>query len=237
MTEAAEVLIGSPKRETKRRKTVQGEQNQSINYDEAVTEAKQIIAQMDSSRWRMRLGELADKVEKAYGEARLKRFAAEIGIAACTLARCRSVFRAWQAKEAPAPKSYSVAQELQTHPNRFELVRKNPGMTKREARQHMRRLRKEGAQASFAVHQREELKRWFRAVVRHATEAVRDSQLVDGDVSPALRQSLRENIEPTLLPALRDGRDALIRLVEFLERLAEAEEEEPSEQLPAQAAE
>src|SRR5262249_34897845 len=85
MTEAAEVLIGPPKRETKRRKTVQGEQNQSINYDEAVTEAKQIIAQMDSSRWRMRLGELADKVEKAYGEARLKRFAAEIGIAACTL--------------------------------------------------------------------------------------------------------------------------------------------------------
>jgi hypothetical protein len=99
-------------------------------YEKAVAEAKEILAKIESSRERlMRVGELAANVEKLYGEQSLKRFAADIGMPACTLARCRSVFRAWAGKEAPAPVSFAVAQELQRHPDRFELVAENPNMT------------------------------------------------------------------------------------------------------------
>lgn len=203
-----------------------------IGYEEAVAQAKQIIAKTASCQ--MRLGELADKIEKGYGEQRLRRFAADIGIAACTLERCRSVFRAWE-NQAPAPKSYSVAQELQAHPHRFELIRNNPDMTKREARRIMRRLRTEQTQANFATHQREEQKRWFRAVIRHAGETLRDAAIADGEVSLELRQALRDIIEPTLLATLREAGSAVIRLADFLEQIAR--EEDPREQLLAEAAE
>jgi Subunit ChlI of Mg-chelatase len=86
-------------------------------------EGKKIVAQLNASRDRlMRLGELAAGVEKQYNEEKLKQFAKDIGIPFCTLARCRSVYRAWQGKEAPAPKSYAVAQELQAHPEEAGLA-------------------------------------------------------------------------------------------------------------------
>src|SRR4051794_10928722 len=120
----------------------------AIDYETAIAEGKEIVSKIESSRDRlMRLGELADEVGRGYGEGRLKRFASEIGIAACTLARCRSVFRAWP-KQAPAPKSYAVAQELQSHPNRLEIIGRNPDMTKREARQIRRRYDRERRPAS-----------------------------------------------------------------------------------------
>src|SRR5205823_3838698 len=86
-----------------------------IDYDAAVTEGKKIT--QDTERGWMRLGELADRIEPRYDNQTLKRFAADIGIAACTLERRRSVYRAWAEapKSAPAPISYTVAQELQTH--------------------------------------------------------------------------------------------------------------------------
>jgi hypothetical protein len=202
-------------------------------YEAAVAEGKEIIAQIDSSRDKLlRLGELADEVERGYGERRLERFAKEIGIAACTLARCRSVFRAWP-KEAPAPKSYAVAQELQAHPNRFDVIRQNPDMTKREARQIRRRHDRETRQASD--HLREEMKRWFRNVVRRAGEAIRDASVADGEVSPDLRRMTREAVEPKLLPTLREAAEALIRLADYLEQLTQ--EEEPREELTLKAVE
>jgi len=211
MTDALDVASVQPRRRTKA----------VIDYETAVAEGKQIIAKIDSSRDKLRLGELADQVGKGYGEGRLKRYAREIGIAACTLERCRSVFRAW-GKEAPAPKSYAVAQELQAHPDRVEIIRRNPDLTKREARQINRRRDRETRLASD--HLREENKRWFRNVVRRADEAVRDASVADSEVSPELRQAMREAIEPKLLPTLREGAEALNRLADFLEQLAQEEE-------------
>jgi hypothetical protein len=218
------------------RRSAPAEQKLAFDYAEAVAEAKEILAQMEGSRGRlMRLGELADKIEARYGEQSLKRFASEIGIAACTLARCRSVFRAWDEKGAPAPISYAVAQELQNHPDKFDLVRKNPNLTKREARKIMHRWRKEQVQADVNVHRREEWTRWFRAVVRHAGEARRDAAISDGRVSPELRQALSEIVEPKLLPVLREAGEALIRLAAYLERFTMPEE--ARELPPAEAAE
>jgi hypothetical protein len=204
----------------------------AIDYETAVAEGKEIIAEIDSSRDRlMRLGELADEVGSGYGEGRLKRFAKEIGIAACTLARCRSVFRAWP-KEAPAPKSYAVAQELQAHPNRLEIIRQNPDMTKRKAREIRRRHDRETRSAPD--HIREEAKRWFRNVVQRAGEAIRDADFADSEVSPNLRQATREAIEPMLLPTLREAAAALIRLAAYLEQLTQ---EEPREEVTLEAVE
>lgn len=200
-----------------------------VIYDQAVAEAKQIIADLESSRSPlMRLGELADQVIIVYGEGRLKRFADDIGMVACTLERCRSVFRAWRTKEAPAPVlSYSVAQELQAHPQRFELIKKKPDMTKREARSIMRRFRKE--QLSAADHLLAEQERWWRAVLLHASKVLQDAAVADGEISPALRQMLREVVQPLLLPNLREAGEALIKLAAFLKEIAN---DEPGEQLP-----
>jgi hypothetical protein len=217
-----------------RLQTVQTEAEPKIDYDAAVAEAKKIIARMETSQdRRMRLGELADQVEKSYGERKLERFAADIGMTACTLGRCRSVFRAWRTKKAPAPKSYSVAQELQTHPDRFELIRRNPNMTKHEARKIRHRLRKE--QQGTAGYLLEEQKRWFKAVVEHANAVLRAAAVLDSEVAPQVLQALREAIQPKLLPDLREAGKALIRFVPWFERVANGEA--PNVQLPDEGVE
>jgi hypothetical protein len=130
---------------------IAGGSNSDIDYDAAVREAKSILKQFSTGQ--MRLGELADKVQPKYGEQTLKRFAGEIGIAPCTLARYRSVYRAW-ADEIPAPGldslSYSVARELVPHPDRAKLIHDKPNITKRQAREIMREYREpsSGANAS-----------------------------------------------------------------------------------------
>jgi hypothetical protein len=205
----------------------------AIDYEKAVAEGKEILAKIDSNRDRlMRLGELADEIGRGYGEGRLKRFAKEIGIAPCTLARCRSVFRAWP-KEAPAPKSFSVAQELQAHPRRAEIIRQNPHITKREARQMRRRHDKETTSASD--HIGDNMRRWFRNVVRRSGEAIRDASVADGELSPQVRQATRDAVELKLLPTLREAAEALIRLAVYLEQLTG--EEEPRETVSLETAE
>jgi len=136
---------------------------EKVDYDRAVAEAKQIVGQVEKSEERlMRVGELAHKIEKDHGPHKFKKFAKDIGKAPCTLKRWLSTYRAWV--EAPAPpKCWSVAQDLQAHPRRFDLIRQHPEMTKSEARKMMRQFKKEQAQANPASHLRENMKRWWRA--------------------------------------------------------------------------
>src|SRR5262249_26188247 len=110
-----------------------------IKYDVAVREGKEIIA--NEKRGQMRLGELADKLEPKYADRTLAKFAAEIGIAACTLERHRSVYRAWKENPAPGPGSYSVLRALQDHPDRRDIVKNNPDLTQAEARNQSRNQR------------------------------------------------------------------------------------------------
>src|SRR6516165_10066583 len=113
----------------------------TIPYDKAVREGQAILAKIDDAeRGQLRLGELAHKLEKKYGDRTLAKFAAEIGVAKCTLDRYQTVYRAWEGKLAPGPisTSYAVLRELQTHPDRAQIIRKNPNLTKREAHERMR---------------------------------------------------------------------------------------------------
>jgi anthranilate/para-aminobenzoate synthase component I len=219
--------------------TVATEPSQTINYDDAVREGKQILADIDSKQDRlMRLGQLADAVETRYGEHKLKDFAKAIGIARCTLERCRSVYRAWAGNEAPAPKSYAVAQELQSHPDRFAIIRENPHLTKRAARKlrHEHRRREEAAARARDDWHREHSRRWFKSMIEHAQELIRDGELAqpENKLLEPLRSSTRAAIQPELLPTLRAAGKAAIRLADFLERLAaEDPKEGPAQETAA----
>lgn len=189
-----------------------------IPYDEAVTEAKQIIAAIESSE--MRLGELADRLEPKYGEQTLTRFAKEIGIAVCTLERRRSVYRAYKEIPAPAPKSFAVAQELAAHPDRAEIITNNPNLKKSEARKLMKAWRQKDQQEKTSDDwQLEDTRRWFKDLVTRANDAIADGELSETHhLDPAKRQILREVVEPTLVPILREGGAAWIKLADFLKR-------------------
>jgi hypothetical protein len=116
----------------------------TIAWDDAVDEAKEILARIEAAEQsNMRLGELAAKVETKYKDHTLAKFAKAIGRSACTVARWRDVYRAWNpapGRELPSA-SYAVLRELATHPKREELVRENPKMTKMQASKEMRDYR------------------------------------------------------------------------------------------------
>lgn len=123
------------------------EPTDTIGYDTAVREGKEIVLEIEAAeRGQLRLGELADNLEPKYGDRTLAKFAAEIGVGSkCTLDRYRTVYRAWAGKLAPGPNlvpQYAVLRELATHPEREQIIRQNPNLTKREARDKMRALKR-----------------------------------------------------------------------------------------------
>jgi hypothetical protein len=114
-----------------------------IPYDRAVREGKEIVLKIETtaSQGQLRLGELADKLEPKYGDRTLAKFAKEIDVAACTLRRYRDVYRAYPNICAPGRKcypAYTALRELATHPDREEIIHKDPNITKREAHSLMR---------------------------------------------------------------------------------------------------
>jgi hypothetical protein len=129
---------------TRKQSTTATAQQATIAWDDAVGEAKEILARIEAAEQsNMRLGELAAKVETKYKDHTLAKFAKAIGRPACTVARWRDVYRAWNpapGRELPSA-SYAVLRELATHPKREELVRENPKMTKVQASKEMRDYR------------------------------------------------------------------------------------------------
>jgi hypothetical protein len=124
---------------------------------------------------------LADKVETKYDDRTLAKFAAEIGVAACTLARYRDVYRAWKDTAICAPgrdsvSSYTVLRELAAHPDREKIFQTNPNITKREAHRLMRELK--GAEVEQQQEEQEndwrkDNRRWFRELYNHTVEVSR----------------------------------------------------------------
>jgi hypothetical protein len=109
----------------------------AIPYDEAV-KGKEIVANISGKQWA--LGDLAADVGDAYGVIRLEQFAKDINFhgAPCTLGRYRDVCRAWP-KNRPRARFFSSAKILATHPGRWEIVERNPEISKREASELMRK--------------------------------------------------------------------------------------------------
>jgi hypothetical protein len=221
----------------------------------AVTEARQILARENAGWWR--LGELADNVVAVYGEKKLDKFAKEIGIAACTVGRHRSVYRAWyrEGTEAPGPESlptsYAVARELQAQPDRFDQIEANPNMSKREARDI--RLMREGKgrtqkeKGKTAAWLRNNIERQIKLIfqlVNKINRAVKIEATAE-TTGQELKEIYREVVGPSraLLPTGRDAGVGLIKFFEYLETVLdededaepEPDEEEPEEEEPAQS--
>jgi hypothetical protein len=213
---------------------------ESINYDAAVTEGKAIVAKIEEAeRGQLRLGELADMVETRYSDRTLAKFAVDLGVAKCTLDRYRTVYRAWKDILAPGAKipPYTVLRELATHPDRAEIIEKDPAITKREACQLVRR---EKATAEEDQQEKQESgwlkqnRKWFKDLVTQASEVSRIATTVDLDACTTKQlEDLRDAIEPNLL---RQVRSAGLLLRETADRLAEiCELDENYDPIPGEA--
>ena len=203
-----------------------------INYDEAVREGRKILARIeDAERDQLRLGELADKLEPKYKDRTLAKFANEIGVAKCTLDRYRTVYRAWAGKLAPGPNSisYAVLRELATHPDREEIIRENPKITKRAAHDLMRK-QEYAAQEKQVQEQENEWRghsrKWYKNLVALGNEATRIAGAVDVDqFTPEQLETWRGAINPKLLLHVRQGGHSLIRIADRLAGLCGSETE------------
>jgi hypothetical protein len=203
-----------------------------IPYDKAVREGQEIVLEIEAAeRGQLRLGELAHKLEKKYADRTLAKFAAEIGVAKCTLDRYQTVYRAWEGKLAlgPISTSYAVLRELQTHPDREQIIRKNPSITKREAHERMRELK--GTAKEKQQDQEDEWlrdnRRWFKDLVAVANEASRVAGGVDLDDDEQLTKLL-QSVDPALLMYVRGGGRMLFRVANRLAELLGVDLEEAS---------
>lgn len=214
----------------------------SINYDAAVREAKEILAQIAGAEsGQRRLGELADQLKTYYNDRTLAKFAKEIGVAKCTLDRYRSVYRAWKGKLAPGANiSYAVLRELATHPEREEIIREKSDLTKREAQDLMREQKesknKNGKNKNSGNKEKEEdwikhCRAWFKDLVALANDATRTADVLN-QCTPEQLDHLLQVVDPNLLEVVRRGGTVLIEVADLLEGLLE----EPEPVRPAETA-
>jgi hypothetical protein len=185
-----------------------------IPFLEAVAKYQEL--EKNQCRDAMAQGELADKVEPIYGDRTLAKFAKAVGKSACTLARQRSVYRAWDGSgiQAPGPVSYAVLRELQTHPDREAIVKEKPKITKREAQEIMREHHGKRTKGKSGDGQHEEHKRWLRQLYSFANKHGGDAEeaMRNDEVMDALREvfvSIAPMLGPVKLPP-EVNRDALV---------------------------
>jgi hypothetical protein len=141
----------------------------------------------------------------------------------CTLGRYRDVYRAWKGIRAPGRVSYSVMRALADHPDREQLVKDNP-LTQGEARKIMRAYKdwkagKEDKPEASSDEWGKDKARWFKNLVAIAHKLRGAADI--GRVTPA---HLKE-IEPKLLPELREVGEVLINLVDGLRAHWDREQE------------
>jgi hypothetical protein len=210
----------------------------TINFDDAVEQGKKIradiLAKIDEvERGHWLLGDLADKVETRYDDRTLAKLAQKIEISSSCLKRYRDVYRAWKDISAPARQlgSYSVRKEIATHPDKEQIIRDNPNMTKREAQGLMRRYRraKEAKEAEVKVTAQEAEwlrhdKKLFKDLVTLANDATRAAEFAYECTTDEQWRRFLKAIEPAQLMYVRLGGTMLVKLVALVEALLEQPE-------------
>jgi hypothetical protein len=200
---------------------------ETISFDEAVAEGKAIIAKIEEAEHgQLRLGELADQLETQYGDRTLAKYAKALNIAPCTLKRYRDVYRAWKGKiSAPGRLSYAALRELATHPDRAEIIREQPTLTKNVAQAIMRKHKNGGQEKKKAAQEAEWLKhnrKWFKDLVVLANEATSAAAFAHNECTTDEQwRRLLDAIEPGQLMYVGQGGRMLVWLADLLERLLE----------------
>jgi hypothetical protein len=190
-----------------------------IPFDEVVTEGKRMVAVADSNNWRF--GELAHRCEPKYGEETLAKLAKAIGgIAACTLERRRSVYRAWFVEiSAAPPESFAVAQELQNHPKRGEIIEKRPNITTREARKEMQAWNEEQQKADPKL-QLKRMEKILEGLLSRASKAQADAGMINTFTEEERRNLQKAIKDPKMVDdELREGAKSWIALADFFQSL------------------
>ena len=203
----------------------------SINFDEAVAEGKDIIAKIEEAeRGQLRLGELADQLETQYGDRTLAKYAEALDIAPCTLKRYRDVYRAWKEKiSALGRVSYAVLRELVPNANDPECqkaILDNPNMTKRTALDLKRKLDNAGKEKSQdtkaeaeAAEALRETKKWWSDVVTGSNKIHGLANVTDYCTTDEQWSRLLENVEQKQLMYIRGSGNTQVRLADLLEYL------------------
>ena len=207
---------------------------ENINFHKAVIEGKEILAKIEEAkRGQLRLGELADQLETQYGERTLAKFAKELDIAPCTLARYRDVYRDWDGAgiRTPGRVSYAVLRELAPHaskPECQEAIRANPNITERTAQDLKRKLDsagKEKAQetkeAADAAEALRETKKWFGDLVIDANKIRGLADVTEHCTTDEQWCRLLDNVERQQLADIRRTGNTLVRLADQLEYLSD----------------
>lgn len=107
------------------------------NYRHYVNQGLQAQKYVNEYQWV--LGKFASLVEIDYGRGQLKKYAADIHCHYDTLKDYRTTYNAWPTEEGrPA---FWIARVLNSHPNRYAIIKQNPNLTYREAKDIMRKFR------------------------------------------------------------------------------------------------
>ena len=195
-----------------------------IEFEDGVIQGKAIYAGVERGLWA--LCALAVRVKKSkYGEQTYKKFFAEIGVGSVG-ERHLTVYRAWcgtfassAGTEAPGPESvpFTVLRELQSHPNRAELLKSNPTMKKEDAVKLMRKHRKQT-----------QVRVWRRDHFEEVINKIEDAAECAKDLEPKLvleaadYRLLLEIVMPRRTQLVRDfraGGNALLNIATLLEGL------------------
>jgi len=90
------------------------------SYKELVAEGKRVTEQETNVKWLR--GDLASKVEKHYGEAKLEQYAEDIEVSYSTLRDEVTTAKAWPQSARDPRKSWTVHRELNGRDDRFDLI-------------------------------------------------------------------------------------------------------------------
>jgi hypothetical protein len=193
-----------------------------IPFEDGVREGNEILER--ERQGSLRLGEIADKLERKYADRTLAKFARAIGLAPCTVERHLSVYRAWKGKPARGPVLYGVLRALQDHPDRASIIEENPKLTQKEA-QKMMCAHKEGfstdatgktnGKTDWDKHNRQMVK----TVYRLARDACRAAHIIGERLTPEQKRSLLKALEVHSLNVVKQGGEALLELFDYFQAL------------------
>jgi hypothetical protein len=105
-----------------------------------VKQGRALVEKISTSQ--LELGELADKVEKNYGDDTLGEFAHAIGIEYDTLKGYRYVWRKWK-ESAVKPRNFSLAKALASYKDKDSYIQEWPNASEKKAREDVKKAKAE----------------------------------------------------------------------------------------------